>query len=95
MALDLMDVDKIATLSRLALSEAQRANTLVQLNNIFTLVEQMQTVNTDEVVPLHHPHELALRLREDEVTATDCRALCQPLAPAVEGGLYLVPTVID
>lgn len=35
------------------------------------MVEQMQNINTDGIEPMAHPHEVALRLREDEVTETD------------------------
>ena len=31
----------------------------------------MQSVNTDGIEPMAHPHEAALRLREDKVTETD------------------------
>jgi aspartyl-tRNA(Asn)/glutamyl-tRNA(Gln) amidotransferase subunit C len=35
------------------------------------------------------------RLREDRVTEADCRVQNQAVAPLVEGGLYLVPKVIE
>ncbi len=42
-----------------------------------------------------HPHELALRLRDDMVTETDEHQRYQQVAPQVAGGLYLVPKVIE
>jgi aspartyl-tRNA(Asn)/glutamyl-tRNA(Gln) amidotransferase subunit C len=95
MALTLADVEKIAKLSRLRLSAAECENTLAELNNIFALVEQMQAVNTEGVAPMAHPHELALRLRDDMVTETDEHQRYQQVAPQVAGGLYLVPKVIE
>lgn len=95
MALTFADVDKIAQLSRLSLSQEEREATLAQLNQIFALVGQMQAVDTEGVVPMAHPHELALRLREDCVTEHDEHALYQQVAPQVAGGLYLVPKVIE
>ncbi len=59
------------------------------------MVEQMQTINTDGIEPMAHPHEAALRLREDEVTETDRAADYQAVAPAVRNRLYIVPQVID
>ncbi|MDO5687361.1 MAG: Asp-tRNA(Asn)/Glu-tRNA(Gln) amidotransferase subunit GatC [Neisseria sp.] len=95
MALTLSDVEKIARLSRLALSDAEQAKILEQLNGIFGLIAKMQAVDTDGVEPLSHPHEGAQRLREDVVSESDRREDFQAIAPQVRDGLYLVPKVIE
>lgn len=95
MALTLGDVDKLARLSRLNLSETERSSMLTELNHIFELVEKMQTINTDGVEPMAHPHELALRMRADKVTETDQHRILQASAPLVNKDLYLVPKVIE
>ncbi|WP_373698820.1 Asp-tRNA(Asn)/Glu-tRNA(Gln) amidotransferase subunit GatC [Neisseria dentiae] len=95
MALTLSDVEKIARLSRLSLTEAEKAQNLKELNDIFSLVEKMQTVDTDGIEPMAHPHEVALRLREDQVTETDRAAEYQAVAPEVRNRLYIVPQVIE
>lgn len=95
MALTLSDVEKIAKLSRLRLTEEEQTQTLQELNDIFTLVEKMQTVNTEGIEPMAHPHEVALRLREDAVTETDHAAEYQAVAPEVRNRLYIVPQVIE
>ena len=95
MSLTLSDVEKIARLSRLSLTEAEKASTLDELNGIFAMVEQMQSVSTDGVEPITHPHELALRLRTDQVTETDHAAEYQACAPEVRDRLYIVPQVIE
>ena len=95
MSLTLNDVEKIAKLSRLSLNETEKAATLDKLNAIFALVERMQAVNTDGVEPMAHPHEVALRLREDAVTETDHAAEYQAVAPDVRNRLYIVPQVIE
>lgn len=95
MALTLSDVDKLARLSRLSLSEAERNNMLTELNHVFDLVEKMQEVNTDRIEPMAHPHELALRLRDDEVIEKDEHHTIQSCAPLVDRDLYLVPKVIE
>ncbi len=95
MALTLSDVAKIARLSRLSLSEQEQEKTLQELNDVFALVEKMQTVDTDGVEPMAHPHEVALRLREDAVTETDRAAEYQAVAPEVRNRLYIVPQVIE
>lgn len=99
MALALSDVKRIAHLARIETSDAEAEQTLAQLNNFFSLVEQMQAVDTTGIEPLAHPlsavRGIAQRLREDAVTESDRRADYQRPAPATENGLYLVPKVIE
>jgi len=95
MALTLNDVEKIARLSRLYLDDGEKAQTLQELNDIFAMVEKMQSVNTDGIEPMAHPHEAALRLREDKITETDRAAEYQAVAPEVRNRLYIVPQVIE
>ena len=95
MSLTLADVEKIAKLSRLTLSDDEKNSTLEKLNAVFELMEKMQTVNTDGVEPMAHPHEVALRLREDTVTESDHAAEYLAVAPEVRDRMYIVPHVIE
>jgi aspartyl-tRNA(Asn)/glutamyl-tRNA(Gln) amidotransferase subunit C len=93
------DVNRIALLARLELSNDERASMLSQLNGFFSIVERMSAVDTSGVEPLYTPlsavQAVSLRLRDDVVTETDQRALNQASAPLVEDGLYLVPKVVE
>ncbi|AUX61409.1 Asp-tRNA(Asn)/Glu-tRNA(Gln) amidotransferase subunit GatC [Simonsiella muelleri] len=95
MSLTINDVEKIAKLSRLSLNNTEKNATLEKLNAVFALVEKMQTVNTDGIEPMSHPHEVALRLRDDAVTESDHAAQYQAVAPEVRNRLYIVPQVIE
>jgi aspartyl-tRNA(Asn)/glutamyl-tRNA(Gln) amidotransferase subunit C len=99
MALTPQDVNRIAHLARLELSNSEQALMLDQLNGFFSIVEQMSAVDTRGIEPLYTPlsalHPVELRLRDDVVTETVDRAANQASAPAVEGGLFLVPKVIE
>jgi aspartyl-tRNA(Asn)/glutamyl-tRNA(Gln) amidotransferase subunit C len=95
MSLTLEQVHRIAHLARIEVSEAEAHSTLGHLNEIFTLIEQMQAVDTAGVEPMAHAQDLGQRLRPDEVTETDRRGAFQAVAPEVENGLYLVPKVIE
>jgi aspartyl-tRNA(Asn)/glutamyl-tRNA(Gln) amidotransferase subunit C len=95
MALSREEVFKIAHLARLRISDAEAGVFAEQLGRILDLVEQMQAVNTEGVVPMAHPTDQPLRLRDDAVTETDQRDRFLRLAPATEAGLYLVPKVIE
>jgi aspartyl-tRNA(Asn)/glutamyl-tRNA(Gln) amidotransferase subunit C len=100
MSLSLNDIARLSKLTQLELNEQQASDALDKLNSIFALVEQMKAVDTTGVTPLAHPiaawrDDLALRLREDQVTEANHRDDYQKPAPAVQDGLYLVPKVIE
>ncbi len=95
MSLDRDDVEKIAHLARLALEEADIARYTRNLADILGLVEQMEAVDTQDVVPMAHPLDSCQRLRPDEVQESDQREKFQAIAPQVSEGLYLVPKVIE
>ena len=95
MSLSLPEVKRVAWLARIEITDAEAAVAQGQLNEIFKLIEQMQSVDTEGVEPMAHGQDLVQRLREDRVTETDQHALYQSIAPRVENGLYLVPKVIE
>lgn len=88
-------VKRIAHLARIDISEAEAVQMQTQLNDIFHLIEAMQAIDTKGVEPMSHAQDVMLRLREDAVSESDQRALFQSVAPQVEGGLYLVPKVVE
>ncbi len=95
MALTAEEVNKIAYLARLGIDEKDVDSYAKELSGILNLVEQMSSVNTEQVSPMAHPMDQVQRLRADEVTEANQRTLFQEQAPEVEAGLYLVPKVID
>ena len=95
MSLDTDDIKAIAKLARLKIDDADVSSYATNLSNILDLVEQMNAVDTEGVVPMSHPLDVAQRLREDIVTESNQRDELQRNAPAVQDGLYLVPRVIE
>jgi aspartyl-tRNA(Asn)/glutamyl-tRNA(Gln) amidotransferase subunit C len=95
MVLDNSDIKRIAHLARIDISDAEADKTLSKLTGILTLIEQMQAVDTTGIAPMSHSQDVVQRLRDDVVTATNQREVFQANAPAVDGGLYLVPKVIE
>ena len=93
------NVQRIAHLSRLELSQAEAEAVLPQLQAVFSLVEEMQAVDTSGLEPLAHPilflRELAQPMRVDQVTESDQRAANMQSAPAKQDGYFLVPRVIE
>ena len=95
MSLSHDQVLRLARLARIAIRPDEREAVLEQLNRVLGLVEEMRQVETSGVEPMAHPLDAKQRLRSDRVTEADQRELFQSIAPAVQGGVYLVPKVIE
>ncbi|WP_416397701.1 Asp-tRNA(Asn)/Glu-tRNA(Gln) amidotransferase subunit GatC [Allohahella sp. A8] len=65
------------------------------VDRILHFVEQLQSVDTSQTAPLLNPLEMTQRLRPDVVTEPDDRERYQKCAPLTEGGLFLVPRVVE
>ncbi|MGB0757708.1 MAG: Asp-tRNA(Asn)/Glu-tRNA(Gln) amidotransferase subunit GatC [Patescibacteria group bacterium] len=63
------ELDHIALLSRLQLSEDEQTQFVQQLSDILQFVEQVQTVETKDIEPLHHVTGLETVWRDDEPRA--------------------------
>ena len=96
MSLTRAQVEGIAHLARLEITEAQMPVYVDSLSRIIDLVEQLATADTAGVEPMAHPlADQVQRLRADEVTESDRHDKYQQNATAVAAGLYLVPKVLD
>ena len=95
MAVTSSDISKLSKLARIAISEDQSAQVAERISSVLAMVDQLQAVNTDGVLPMAHPLDAVQRLRADVVTEPNQRELFQSIAPAVQDGLYLVPQVIE
>lgn len=90
-----INIQHLANLAQLELSEQETAAVGEDLQRIMTMVDQMQAIDTSAVEPLAHPLDARQRLRPDQVTETIERELYQQGAPATADGLYLVPRVVE
>ena len=88
-------IQRLARLARIALDPVETREVADRLNRILSLIDEMQAVDTAGIEPMAHALDLVQRLRPDEVTEPDRREAYQSVAPAAEGGLYLVPRVIE
>ena len=92
-------LQRIALLARIAVSPEEALGVTDRLNRVLGLIDQLQAVDTKGIEPMSHPLDAQLavqqRLRPDAVTEQNRREEYQAVAPAVEGGLYLVPKVIE
>lgn len=95
MTIERADIEKLAHLARIQITEDQITATTNSIANVLNLVDQLQAADTTGVAPMFHPLDAVQRLRADEVTELNRREAFQAIAPATENGLYLVPKVIE
>jgi aspartyl-tRNA(Asn)/glutamyl-tRNA(Gln) amidotransferase subunit C len=89
------DVARLARLARIDIDANDAQDVCAKLDAIFSLIDALQAIDTTGIAPMAHAQDVMLPLRDDAVTAHDCRALYQQQAPAIADGLYLVPRVIE
>ena len=100
MSIDQATVRKIASLARIAISDAEAAAMEGELNGILGWVEQLGEVDVTGVEPMTAVIPQQLRLRDDVVdadplTGGGVRDAVLANAPAPEHGFYGVPKVIE
>jgi aspartyl-tRNA(Asn)/glutamyl-tRNA(Gln) amidotransferase subunit C len=96
MSLTRQDVEKIAHLARLSLSEQELSVYVSSLSSIVNFVDDLSRVQTGDVAPLAHPLDgQQQRVRADVAAESDNHEKYQANAPSVAAGLYVVPRVIE
>lgn len=88
------DVQRIAHLARLQLSEAELAAYSVQLQAIVAFVDQLQAVDTTGVEPMVHAIELSNVLAADEVSVGLSRDAALSNSPDHDDECFRVPAVL-
>ena len=68
MSIERHEIEKLAMLSRIAISDSTIVEVSQRLGSVLDLVDQLQGVNTEGVQAMSHPMQAIQRLREDEVS---------------------------
>jgi aspartyl-tRNA(Asn)/glutamyl-tRNA(Gln) amidotransferase subunit C len=91
-------LQQIANLAQLDIT-GQEQDMQNAIQDIFSLINQLSDVDTDNVAPLNFPldvlHDNYQPIRADEAKSYDTTNHMQINAPLSEEGFYLVPKVID
>ncbi len=93
--IDPQQVQRLAKLARLDLSDDERARYAGQLDTILRYVEQLAQVDTSDCDPLAHPLPLTDVLRGDVPAPGLDQQDALANAPARHQGFFKVPTVLD
>ena len=89
------EVERIAGLARLSLTEAEAEAAAADLEQILSYVDQLDEAETEGVEPTSHVIALATPMRDDAATETIDPELAVSNAPSHEGTAFVVPKVIE
>jgi aspartyl-tRNA(Asn)/glutamyl-tRNA(Gln) amidotransferase subunit C len=95
MSLTAREVQWVAHLARLQLTEAELDTMTRQLSAIVDYVDQLKQVNTDGVEPMAHALAVHNVFRDDEAAPSLPVADALANAPQRRGDFYSVPAVLD
>jgi len=89
------DVEHVARLARLALTEAEIEQFTEQLTVILEHAAQVSALDTAAVAPTAHPLPLVNVFRPDEPRPCLPRDAALQMAPAEEDGRFRVPRILE
>jgi aspartyl-tRNA(Asn)/glutamyl-tRNA(Gln) amidotransferase subunit C len=95
MSLDQATVRRIARLARIHVEEADVARLQTEMNAILGWIEQLGEVDVEGVPPLTGGAQIALRLRDDDVTDGGEMEAVLANAPDRVGNFFTVPKVVE
>jgi len=90
-----MDIEKVARLARLELTEEEKATFGNQLEQILNYMEQLNGLDTTGVEPTSHAIPISNVFKEDEVKPSLPRKEVLLIAPDEEDGHFKVPKIIE
>ncbi|MDR3601949.1 MAG: Asp-tRNA(Asn)/Glu-tRNA(Gln) amidotransferase subunit GatC [Desulfosporosinus sp.] len=87
------DVEYVAALARLELTEQETQEYTEQLNSILGYAAMLERLDTDGVVPTAHAVPLHNVLREDQVSPSIPQEKALQNAPDADEGFFRVPKI--
>lgn len=89
------DVAHLAHLARINIPEDQLAHYASQLDAILDAVDQVSSIDTNDVPAMSHPVPMTNVFREDVLGASLTAEQALAGAPAVEDERFRVPRILD
>jgi len=85
------DVEHVAKLARLELTEEEKQKFTTQLGDVLKYVDQMNEVDTSNVEPMAHAIDFVNVMRDDVVKYEETKEELMMNAPDEENGYFKVP----
>ena len=94
MKIDQTLIEKLAKLSQLDFSQEAKSKMEQDLNKILAFVDELNTLNTDDIEPLVYINEEINKLREDKIGEHLTKEKALKNAPDKDSDYFKVPTVL-
>ena len=88
------DVEHVALLARLELTEEEKEKYTQQLNNILEYAEKLKKLDTENIQPTAHPLPINNVFRPDEAKPGVSNEAALANAPSKEDGYFRVPKIV-
>lgn len=95
MDIGLKEIEYIANLSRIALTDEEKNIFKKQLTNVLDYIKKLNELNTDTVKPMAYATDIKNVFREEELTPSLSRQKILDLSPSNVNGFFKVPKVIE
>ena len=93
--MDRNTIDKLTHLSKLSIPENDIDELIINLENILTLIGEIDAAPTEGMEPMAHPLDFNQPLREDKPIKDINRSENQNDVSKIKDGYYIVPKIID
>ena len=93
--IDSKDVQKIAHLARLEITDGEEQQFTTQLNSILEYFDQLSELDTTDVLPMTRAIELSNIVRSDASILFGDREALLNEAPQAEGDFFRVPQILN
>ena len=89
------DVEKVAKLARLKLTDSELDVFTTQLGQVLDYVDVLKELDTEDVVPMAHVADITNVFREDKAGTSLPRNKALANAPKTDGKYFLVPQILS
>lgn len=95
MSSDHLDIEYVANLARLELTEAEKTEFGGQLDQVLGYVEKLKEIDVEGVDAMAHPFPLVNVMRPDERRPSLPHEDAMANAPQAVNGLFQVPKIVE
>ncbi len=95
MLINRKELEQIAVLAKLQVSEQEIDAITNSLDSVVEMIGHINQADTDGVKPMANPMDAVQRLRKDEVTQASLKNILLSQAKVADDDYFLVPTVVE
>ena len=95
MDIDIKQIEQVANLSRIKLTDSEKNVFREQLTDILGYIEKLNELDTDDVQPMAYATSIKNIFREDQQKTSFPRQEILELSPSSANGFFKVPKVLE